>query len=334
MRQLSIRLHTDAIFRGDVAGGQRWSKRPKARHFRRKLGGVAGSKSLWMKPESKPRSGMIPTAAMDPLATRPHPRLGPAESSKATSNAQRSQGRPRAGRSPPPSDNERSQSATTLTSASTPDPVGKHVSATSRQDPHLPGRYRPKERPRRRPPARDHPVKKKRRPHSRYWESRRLCRGDGGNGRRLRARQRWTLRVGPWDPRAGGESGCLGCGGPCVNSAGTSLSVLAASAGNSLARMERPVTAAMLLPSRIVRNKRRCTCTPILLQLALNSSSAGDQNTGINRPPPSSALAPVDSADPHFKSFGVKIGVKARKDTGELENVIVEYVLPPLAEAA
>lgn len=37
-------------------------------------------------------------------------------------------------------------------------------------------------------------------------------------------------------------------------------------------------------------------------------------------------LAPDDSEELHFKAFRVKIGIKARKDTGELENVIKEYL--------
>lgn len=37
-------------------------------------------------------------------------------------------------------------------------------------------------------------------------------------------------------------------------------------------------------------------------------------------------LAPEDSEELHFKSFGVKIGIKPRKDTGELENVVKEYL--------
>ena len=53
-------------------------------------------------------------------------------------------------------------------------------------------------------------------------------------------------------------------------------------------------------------------------------------------------LAPEDSEELHFKQFGVKIGVKARKDTGELENVIKEYLFgdaandnaPPARQAA
>lgn len=53
-------------------------------------------------------------------------------------------------------------------------------------------------------------------------------------------------------------------------------------------------------------------------------------------------LAPDDSEELHFKQFGVKIGIKARKDTGELENVIKEYLFgdaandnaPPARQAA
>lgn len=37
-------------------------------------------------------------------------------------------------------------------------------------------------------------------------------------------------------------------------------------------------------------------------------------------------LAPNDSGELHFKQFGVKIGIKTRKDTGELENVIKQYL--------
>lgn len=33
-----------------------------------------------------------------------------------------------------------------------------------------------------------------------------------------------------------------------------------------------------------------------------------------------------DSEELHFKTFSVKVGVKARKDTGEMENVISEYL--------
>lgn len=54
-------------------------------------------------------------------------------------------------------------------------------------------------------------------------------------------------------------------------------------------------------------------------------------------------LAPDDSEELHFKQFGVKIGIKARKDTGELENVIKQYLFddagandnaPPARQAA
>jgi len=37
-------------------------------------------------------------------------------------------------------------------------------------------------------------------------------------------------------------------------------------------------------------------------------------------------LAPEDSEELHFKAFRVKMGIKARKDTGELENVIKQYL--------
>jgi hypothetical protein len=37
-------------------------------------------------------------------------------------------------------------------------------------------------------------------------------------------------------------------------------------------------------------------------------------------------LNPEDTEELHFKSFPVKIGQKIRKDTGEMENVIKEYV--------
>lgn len=37
-------------------------------------------------------------------------------------------------------------------------------------------------------------------------------------------------------------------------------------------------------------------------------------------------LSPSDTSELHFKPFRVKIGIKARKDTGELENVIKEYL--------
>lgn len=36
-------------------------------------------------------------------------------------------------------------------------------------------------------------------------------------------------------------------------------------------------------------------------------------------------LAPDDSEELHFKTFGVTLGVKARKDTGEMENVVRKY---------
>jgi hypothetical protein len=45
-------------------------------------------------------------------------------------------------------------------------------------------------------------------------------------------------------------------------------------------------------------------------------------------------LAPDDSEQLHFVPFNVKIGIKARKDTGELENVIKQYVFGDGAEAA
>lgn len=37
-------------------------------------------------------------------------------------------------------------------------------------------------------------------------------------------------------------------------------------------------------------------------------------------------LAPDDSEELHFKTFGVKIGIKNRKDTGEPENVVRQYL--------
>lgn len=37
-------------------------------------------------------------------------------------------------------------------------------------------------------------------------------------------------------------------------------------------------------------------------------------------------LAPDDTEDLHFKPFSVKVGIKNRKDTGEPENVIREYL--------
>lgn len=42
-------------------------------------------------------------------------------------------------------------------------------------------------------------------------------------------------------------------------------------------------------------------------------------------------LAPQDTEELHFKTFGVKIGIKARKDTGELENVIKQYLFDDAA---
>ena len=42
-------------------------------------------------------------------------------------------------------------------------------------------------------------------------------------------------------------------------------------------------------------------------------------------------LAPDDSEELHFKPFNVKIGIKARKDTGELENVIKQYLFDDAA---
>ena len=49
-------------------------------------------------------------------------------------------------------------------------------------------------------------------------------------------------------------------------------------------------------------------------------------------------LAPQDTEELHFKQFGVKIGIKARKSTGELENVIKQYLFddeaaPPAAKS-
>lgn len=37
-------------------------------------------------------------------------------------------------------------------------------------------------------------------------------------------------------------------------------------------------------------------------------------------------LAPQDTEELHFKTFGVTLGVKARKDTGEMENVVRKYL--------
>ncbi|TQI75324.1 uncharacterized protein DUF669 [Bosea sp. AK1] len=44
-------------------------------------------------------------------------------------------------------------------------------------------------------------------------------------------------------------------------------------------------------------------------------------------------LAPDDSEQLHFIKFGVKIGIKARNDTGELENVIKQYLFDDEAPA-
>lgn len=45
-------------------------------------------------------------------------------------------------------------------------------------------------------------------------------------------------------------------------------------------------------------------------------------------------LAPDDSEELHFKAFGVKLGIKARKDTGDLENVIKQYLFDDAPIAA
>lgn len=45
-------------------------------------------------------------------------------------------------------------------------------------------------------------------------------------------------------------------------------------------------------------------------------------------------LAPDDSEELHFKTFGVTLGVKARKDTGEMENVVRKYHFGDEAPAA
>lgn len=45
-------------------------------------------------------------------------------------------------------------------------------------------------------------------------------------------------------------------------------------------------------------------------------------------------LSPSDTSELHFLPFRVKIGVKARKRTGELENVIKQYLFDDEAEAA
>ncbi len=55
------------------------------------------------------------------------------------------------------------------------------------------------------------------------------------------------------------------------------------------------------------------------------SQEIGQRNfAGLRRA--TGVLAPTDSAQLHFQTFRVKIGSKARKDTGELENVIVQYL--------
>jgi hypothetical protein len=43
-------------------------------------------------------------------------------------------------------------------------------------------------------------------------------------------------------------------------------------------------------------------------------------------------LDPQDTEELHFKAFPVKLGVKKRKDTGEMENTIKEYVFDKLAD--
>lgn len=42
-------------------------------------------------------------------------------------------------------------------------------------------------------------------------------------------------------------------------------------------------------------------------------------------------LAPDTPQEMHFKVFGVKLGIKNRKGTSEPENVVRQYVLPPIA---
>jgi len=44
-------------------------------------------------------------------------------------------------------------------------------------------------------------------------------------------------------------------------------------------------------------------------------------------------LNPQDTLEMHFKQFGVKIGIKASKNTGELENVIKQYLFDGQAPA-
>lgn len=43
-------------------------------------------------------------------------------------------------------------------------------------------------------------------------------------------------------------------------------------------------------------------------------------------------LAPEWSTDLHWRAFRVKIGIKARKDTGELENVVRKYLFDDAPE--
>lgn len=45
-------------------------------------------------------------------------------------------------------------------------------------------------------------------------------------------------------------------------------------------------------------------------------------------------LSPKDTAELHWRPFVVRIGIKARKDTGELENVVKEYLFDAALEAA
>lgn len=44
-------------------------------------------------------------------------------------------------------------------------------------------------------------------------------------------------------------------------------------------------------------------------------------------------LNPEDTEELHFKSFPVKIGIKKRKDNGEMENNVKEYVFDKVADA-
>lgn len=45
-------------------------------------------------------------------------------------------------------------------------------------------------------------------------------------------------------------------------------------------------------------------------------------------------LAPDDSGELHWRPFKVKIGVQPHKGTGEMENVVKQYLIAPVAEAA